>query len=327
MSMPTALPVTVLTGFLGSGKTTVLNRVLGSTQRADTAVIVNEFGEVGLDHLLVEQAIEDAVLLRNGCICCTVRGDIADTLLTLLARCQAGELPPFRRVVIETTGLADPAPVAHTLATEASLSGRFRLDGIVTTADALLVPEQTARQEEARRQLALADRILLTKSDLAGESQLAAAVAAVRRCNATAPMLRTTGHAEQSALLFDIAPSESGPRAAAWLGTLRAEGVTHAAAIGTVLLRRSRPIARADLRYWLNSLLSTRGQDVLRLKGLVHLQGEPRPLVLQAVQHVLHPPAWLERPRAADFPTEIVAITRGLSPAGLQASFAAAVGA
>ena len=167
------VPVTILTGFLGSGKTTVLNHLLRQPSLADTVVIVNEFGAVGLDHLLIEQAIEDAVLLKNGCICCTVRGDIADTLDVLWQRRDAGELPPFRRIAIETTGLADPAPVAHALLAEPGVRYACRLDGIVTTVDALHGPLQLERQPEARRQVAMADRILLTKTDLATPAQIA----------------------------------------------------------------------------------------------------------------------------------------------------------
>ena len=167
------VPVTILTGFLGSGKTTVLNHLLRQPSLADTVVIVNEFGAVGLDHLLIEQAIEDAVLLKNGCICCTVRGDIADTLDVLWQRREAGELPPFRRIAIETTGLADPAPVAHALLAEPGARYACRLDGIVTTVDALHGPMQLDRQPEARRQVAMADRILLTKTDLASPAQIA----------------------------------------------------------------------------------------------------------------------------------------------------------
>ena len=182
------VPVTILTGFLGSGKTTVLNHLLRRPSLADTVVIVNEFGAVGLDHLLIEQAIEDAVLLKNGCICCTVRGDIADTLDVLWQRREAGELPPFRRIAIETTGLADPAPVAHALLAAPGMHYACRLDGIVTTVDALHGPMQLDRQPEARRQVAMADRILLTKTDLAGREQIADAEALVRALNATAPL-------------------------------------------------------------------------------------------------------------------------------------------
>src|SRR5215813_9112782 len=188
--MNAAIPVTILTGFLGSGKTTVLNHLLRQPELCDTAVIINEFGEIALDHLLVEQAIEDAVLLKNGCICCTVRGDIADTLDTLWQRREAGGIPPFRRIAIETTGLADPAPVAHALLADAGARYACRLDGIVTTVDALHGAMQLQRQPEARRQVAMADRILLTKTDLASQAQIAETEAQTAALNATAPLLR-----------------------------------------------------------------------------------------------------------------------------------------
>ena len=197
MSEPAnTVPVTILTGFLGSGKTTVLNHLLRQPSLADTVVIVNEFGAVGLDHLLIEQAIEDAVLLKNGCICCTVRGDIADTLDVLWQRREAGELPPFRRIAIETTGLADPAPVAHALLAEPGARYACRLDGIVTTVDALHGAMQLDRQPEARRQVAMADRILLTKTDLASAAQIArdrSAHRRVERHRAAAPCRRRRG--------------------------------------------------------------------------------------------------------------------------------------
>src|SRR5271154_378077 len=180
-----SVPVTVITGFLGSGKTTVLNRLLRALDLADTAVIINEFGEVSLDHLLIEQAIENAVLLKNGCICCTVRGDILDTLEELFRKRETGELPWFRRIAIETTGLADPAPVVHTLM---DTRQACHLDGIVVTVDAIHVRAQLHRQEEARNQIAFADRILLTKTDLVSGTEADAAERAVRGVNAAAPM-------------------------------------------------------------------------------------------------------------------------------------------
>ena len=206
MSEPAnTVPVTILTGFLGSGKTTVLNHLLRQPSLADTVVIVNEFGAVGLDHLLIEQAIEDAVLLKNGCICCTVRGDIADTLDVLWQRRDAGELPPFRRIAIETTGLADPAPVAHALLAEPGARYACRLDGIVTTVDALHGAMQLDRQPEARRQVAMADRILLTKTDLASagaDRRDRGAHRCVERHRAAAPCRRRRGGCGRSCSIW-----------------------------------------------------------------------------------------------------------------------------
>jgi G3E family GTPase len=330
-SAANTVPVTIITGFLGSGKTTVLNHLLRQPSLADTVVIVNEFGAVGLDHLLIEQAIEDAVLLKNGCICCTVRGDIADTLDTLWQRRDAGELPPFRRIAIETTGLADPAPVAHALLAEPDARYACRLDGIVTTVDALHGPLQLDRQPEARRQVAMADRILLTKTDLASDDQIATAEARIVALNATAPVRRVVAGAADAADVFDLGPDSA--RLEQWLRPFETDPhlghhhlpFRHGEQIGSVVLRYDRPIVWASLRHWLQSVLSLRGDAVLRLKGVVWLQGETRPIVLQGVHHVLHPPVHLDRTDQQAGVTRIVLITRGLSPAGLRASFATAL--
>jgi G3E family GTPase len=325
------VPVTIITGFLGSGKTTVLNRLLRQPSLADTVVIVNEFGAVGLDHLLIEQAIEDAVLLKNGCICCTVRGDIADTLDTLWQRREAGELPPFRRIAIETTGLADPAPVAHALLAGPGVRYACQLDGIVTTVDALHGALQLDRQPEARRQVAMADRILLTKTDIASSAQIADTEAPIAALNASAPVRHVIAGNVDAADVFDLGPDNG--RLEQWLRPLDTDGhhghrhlpFRHADEIGSVVLRHDQPIAWQSLKYWLESVLSLHGDSVLRLKGLVWLRGDPRPIVLQGVHHVLHPLVHLERQTPAEGATRIVLITRGLSPTGLRASFAAAI--
>ena len=321
------VPVTILTGFLGSGKTTVLNHLLRAPSLVDTVVIVNEFGAVGLDHLLIEQAIEDAVLLKNGCICCTVRGDIADTLDTLWQRRDAGELPPFRRIAIETTGLADPAPVAHALLAEPGARYACRLDGIVTTVDALHGPLQLERQPEARRQVAMADRILLTKTDLAEPARIAETEARIAALNPSAPIRHVVAGAVEPADVFDLGPDSA--RLEQWLrpfdGSRHAHlAFRHGEQIASVVLRRDQPVRRESLQRWLESILSLHGDSVLRLKGIVWVQGDDEPIVLQGVHHVLHPPARLAKPGQPNA-TRIVLITRGLSAAGLRASFANAM--
>jgi G3E family GTPase len=329
------VPVTIITGFLGSGKTTVLNRLLKLPSLADTVVIVNEFGAVGLDHLLIEQAIEDAVLLKNGCICCTVRGDIADTLDVLWQRRDAGELPPFRRIAIETTGLADPAPVAHALLAEPGARYACRLDGIITTVDALHGPLQLDRQPEARRQVAMADRILLTKTDLANAKQIAQATERIAVLNPTAPLRHVIGGNVDATDVFDLGPdaAASDARMAQWLRPLETDPhhghhhrpFRHADDIGSIVLRYDEPIVWQRLQLWLESVLSLRGDGILRLKGLVQLEGKNLPVVLQGVHHVMHPPVYLERTPQSAGNTQIVLITRGLSATGLRASFAAAM--
>jgi len=324
------VPVTIITGFLGSGKTTLLNRLLKAPSLADTVVIVNEFGAVGLDHLLIEQAIEDAVLLKNGCICCTVSGDIADTLETLWRRRADGVLPPFRRIAIETTGLADPAPVAHALLAGPGARYACRLDGIVATVDALHGPGQLDRQDEARRQVAMADRILLTKIDLADAAAIMAVSKRIAALNPTAPLRHVVAGAIGPAEVFDLGPDPAATEArlAQWLRPLdhdphhghRHHPFRHGDEIASVVLRRERPVEWPALEAWLNSVLSLRGDRVLRLKGLVRVAGHDRPTVLQGVHHILHPPVFLER-AAAPPASQIVLITRGLSASGLRASF------
>ena len=269
-----SVPVTVITGFLGSGKTTVLNQLLRAPDLADTAVIINEFGEVSLDHLLIEQAIENAVLLKNGCICCTVRGDILDTLEELFRKRETGELPWFRRIAIETTGLADPAPVVHTLI---GTTRPCHLDGIVVTADAMHVRGQLHDQEEARNQMALADRILLTKTDLVTSAEADAAEQAIRAFNAQAPIRRVVDGDVTPDDVFGLGPEE---RPQNWLRPppSRSHHDHHHdhAGIASVVLRAEAPIPGPALALWLDSLLSLHGADVLRLKGIVRVAGIER---------------------------------------------------
>ena len=324
------VPVTIVTGFLGSGKTTMLNRLLKRPALADTVVIVNEFGEVGLDHLLIEQAIENTVLLKNGCICCTVRGDVADTLELLWRQRAEGSIPPFSRIVIETTGLADPGSVAHALIAESGTGYACRLDGIVTTLDAVHGPQQMQQREEVRRQLALADVVLLTKTDLAPLDRVIEVEKAVAAWNPTAPIRHVTNGEADDGDIFGLSPAGgvSEARVAQWLNPESRHAhhhFHHNQEIASVLLTYGHPIVWHDLQYWLDSVLSLRGGDIMRIKGLINVAGETAPIVLQAVHHVVHPstrlPAWPKGPRL----TQLVVIHQGLSAKGLQASFAAAI--
>jgi G3E family GTPase len=318
-----SVPVTVITGFLGSGKTTVLNHLLRAPKLADTAVIINEFGEVSLDHLLIEQAIENAVLLKNGCICCTVRGDLLDTIDELFRKRSTGDLPWFRRIAIETTGLADPAPVTHTLA---DTERPCHLDGIVVTVDALHAQLQVRERAEAREQIAFADRILLTKTDLVTPAQAEAVESAICAFNARAPIRRV--------LNGDVTPDDvfglgARDRPENWLHPAEAHDHTHHHhdEIGSMTLRADAPISGPGLALWLDSLLSLHGDAVLRLKGIARIVGVAQPVVIQAVHRVPHPLVTLS-PRAASAwggsGAEIVVIHRGLPEAGLRASFATA---
>src|SRR6185369_3260808 len=214
------LPVSVITGFLGSGKTTLLKHLLRQPDMADTAVVINEFGEIGLDHLLVEEAREDTILMSSGCLCCSIRGDLIDTLRRLYKRRDRGEVPRFKRLVIETTGLADPAPILQTLIGDPLLSAFYRLDGVVTTVDAVNGMDQLDRQFESVKQAAVADRLILTKTDLAGEAQRKALEARLRTLNPAAPLLPVAHGAVAAEQLFNAGlynPAEKSPDVGRWL--------------------------------------------------------------------------------------------------------------
>ena len=340
---PTALiPVTLLTGFLGSGKTTVLNHVLKQPGMAATAVIVNEFGEIGLDHLLVERSSEDVVLLNSGCLCCTVRGDIVDTLTNLFVDRVKGKVPFFTRVAIETTGLADPAPILHTLMTDPIVAARYVLDGVVTTVDAVNGAGSLDRQPEAVKQAAVADRLLLTKTDIAEPGARQAIEARLKELNPSAAIVSVVQGAIDSALLFNIGfydPTTKSLDVRRWLGDESFEGDhgqdvghgherpdvnRHDDRIRAFCITREQPISWAALSTWLDGLAAMRGDDLLRLKAIVALSDRPdQPVVLHGVQHLFHPPVLLPEWPSEDRRTRMVFITRDLPRETIETTLAA----
>jgi G3E family GTPase len=334
--MAEPIPVSLLTGFLGSGKTTLLNRLLKESALADTAVVINEFGEVAIDHLLVERASEGIVELSDGCVCCSVRGELVDTLLDLARR-----MPALKRVIIETTGLADPAPVLQSLMAHPGLLDLFRLDGVIATVDAVNGAATLDRHEEAVRQAAMADRIVLTKSDL---PEAAGGTEGLRHrlesLNPGAPIIESGAGRPSAAELLDCGlydPSGKIPDVDRWLraeaahdhreGRHHYHGHHHDARIGTVSLVHDRPIPFSAIEAFLDVLRSASGERLLRLKGIVEIAEDPaRPLVLHGVQKVLHPPARLPEWPDDRRGTRLVLITIDLDEDYVRRLFAAMTG-
>jgi G3E family GTPase len=305
----TAVPLTVLTGFLGSGKTTILRHALADPAMAGTAVIVNEFGEVGLDHELVASAAEDLVALSTGCLCCAVRGDLTLTIGDLLARRAAGEIS-FGRFVIETSGMADPAPIVQALALDPALQGQVRLARIVTTVDAVTGYTSLAEHLEAQKQVAFADTLVLTKGDV---TPFRAGMDAARLLNPGALVVK----AEQGRLnpKYLLPNAEEPDVLAAWLALAADAEPSHTGEIMTVSLVRAEPIPAIALTLFLEALAEACGPDLMRVKGLVNVaEAEGSPAVVHGVQHVFHALDWLDHWPTEDQRTRLVFIGRNLTP-------------
>ncbi|WP_413438004.1 CobW family GTP-binding protein [Sulfuriferula sp. GW1] len=314
------IPVTLLTGFLGSGKTTLLNQLIRQLPRS--AIIMNEFGEIGLDHQLLQKTDGPLALLSGGCICCTVVGSLSPTLKNLFMASSRGEIPQFERVIIETTGIADPAPILDTLINERWIAARFQLNGVVTTVDAVLGEQQLDSYFEAVKQVAVADRLLLTKTDLADQATCTALQMRLATLNPGAPII-TVQHGQVDAALilnaglYDPA-SKTGdvnkwlnasryrPAAATTLiGRPRAEEAVHDNRIRSFSVTFDEPLEWMGIYAALQMLLSFRAKSLLRMKAIVNLKGKDKPTVLHAVQHVLYPPAelpeWPDESRQSRF--------------------------
>ncbi len=344
------IPVTVVTGFLGSGKTTLINRLLRDPQLTDTAVIVNEFGEVGIDHLLVETASDGVIELADGCLCCSVRGELIDTLADLADRLQTGRIAALSRVIVETTGLADPMPVLQSLMAHPAILAAYRLDGVVTLVDAANGEATLERHDEALRQLAVADRIVITKTDVASSRQETSLRDRIARINPAAPVMVSQGGAIGAAALLECGlydPSTKSIDVRRWLRETEAAGGHdhhhhdghdghdhqghhhhhHDDRIRSFSLTDDKPMPVAAVEGFLDLLRATHGEKLLRMKAVIETVEDPaHPLVIHGVQKLIHPPtrlaAWPPGPRGV----RLVLITDGMPEDYVRRLFNAFVG-
>ena len=320
------IPIFIITGFLGSGKTTLLNKMLKHPSLGDAAVLINEFGDVGLDHLLVEAVDEGVVVLESGCICCTIREDLKKTILDLHDKRTKGEIPPFRRMVIETTGLADPAPILFTLMSDTQLRYHYRLGMVITTVDSVNGWFQLDQNEECVKQVTVADRIVLTKSDIAETGQTDRLKKRLVRINTSADFITAVaGDLDIARLLtadlYD--PEHKGEDVLRWLRDeeIRAgeahdhqavDTGRHEAHIHSFCIIQEEPIDWTAFGIWLTMLLHTHGEDILRVKGMLHVVGVETPVIVNGVHHIIHPPFHLKAWPSEDKRSRIVFIVRDL---------------
>lgn len=356
-TLPDRIPISLLTGFLGSGKTTLLAKLVKRPEMANTALVINEFGEVGIDHMLVEKSDENMVVMDSGCLCCTVRSDLSDTLRELLKRRYFKEVPEFDRVMIETTGLADPAPILHTLMTDPVIAARYRLDSVITTVDAETGSLTLDKQPESVKQAAVADRLILTKTDIAAPEKVAALEARIAAINPAAEPIRVVQGEIDPEKLFGAGlwdPSKKIPDVAAWLraeayaeedehhhhhdhghdhhdhhhdhghhdhhhGHGHAHDVNrHDDRIRSFCIRVEEPMDWDRFVDFMEALISTHGDNLLRVKGILNIEDAKGPVAIHGVQHVFHPPAMLPQWPDSDRGSRIVMICRDIDKAPVE---------
>jgi G3E family GTPase len=308
-------PVNLLTGFLGSGKTTLLRRLLADPALSGTAVLINEFGEIGLDHHLVERIDETVVLLRSGCLCCTIRGELSRAVRDLLSRRERGLVPAFGRLVIESSGLADPFPILATMKSDPVLRHHVRAGAVITTVDAVNGSPQIERHAESIQQIAVADRLVLTKTDLTGEATVRRLVAQIRRINPDAPVQRAT-EIDAASLLDDGRTTSS-------FSVPAMRDRPHRERIRSFVVTVAEPIDWTAFGVWLSMLLNRHGDKVLRVKGILNLTGEVAPVAIHGVRHLVHNPVHMAAWPDEDRRSRIVFIVDGLDPDTIRRSLAA----
>ena len=298
------IPVTVITGFLGAGKTTLLKRFLATPEGQGTAVVVNEFGATGIDDALVRSSTDETVLLGNGCMCCITRSDLQIALRRMVVERERGELPAFKRIVIETSGLADPSPILQTFATDRALGEVFHVEAVVTVVDAETGGNTLTWSAEARKQAILADRLVITKTDIAGEGAAEALTAQLRALNPNAEILEAVNGALDPSRITEPADEQRNAFVAE---------AAHSDGIGSFVLTQSEPLSWAAFAKTMDALMELRGPDLLRVKGFINVAGCRGPVMVQFVQHLAHPPVELAAWPDENRDSRVVFITKNIS--------------
>ena len=311
------IPVTVLTGFLGAGKTTLLKCFLATPEGAGTAVVINEFGATGIDDALVRESADETVLLGNGCMCCITRTDLQQALRRMVIERERGQMPDFKRVVIETSGLADPSPILQTFATDRALGEVFHVEAVVTTIDAETGGETLDWSAEARKQAILADRLVITKTDIAGEGAAETLEKRLRTLNPGVEILQAVNGELDPTRLTEPASDQR---------NLFVAEAAHSDGIVSFVLSEQRPMPWQVFARTMETLMAMRGNDLLRVKGFLNVEGCKGPVVVQFVQHLAHPPVELETWPDGKPQSRVVFITRNISEAQVRGLFVAVAG-
>jgi len=323
---PNRIPVSIITGFLGAGKTTLINHLVKQPGMEETAVIINEFGEIGLDNLLVETAIENTLVLENGCICCSIRGDLIDTISDLFAKAENNKIPQFSRILIETTGLADPEPIIKTIQNEVAVINRCKLNNVTTIVDGLQASPQIIQHEEAVVQIVQADMALVSKTDLATPAEIKKITVDIYAINPTI-IVRGIEHGRiEPDFLFQATTKQLSQQAEHPHSneTAHESGHDHEKRHGDVAtwsLVHDEPLGEERLRDWLRMIYTLRPFAMLRLKGFVRFKNTEQPILIQAVGNTFSPPVWLENWPKGKPQTHLVLIFKELSPDIVKKSF------
>lgn len=331
-SFPKNISITVLTGFLGSGKTTILTSLVKQKQMANAAIIINEFGEVGLDHDLIETTDENVIELQNGCICCTIQDDLKKTLLNLLKKMEKGDISPFNHVIIETTGLADPVPIIHTLMTSLDLQRIYSIDGVITVVDSINGESTYNAHEESIKQTAFADKIILSKTDIADKGTVNSLTKRIKGINPKVTIIKSDKNSLPVSKLLglnDYNPQNKDWNVKEWLEIEKNKSSNnlhnhhdhhhehnvnrHGDEIETFAMVTSQPTSMTSVNFFLELLMSQMGENILRIKGVLNIKGEYRPAVIHGVQHIFHPLEWLEKWPGNDKKSRLVFITKNIN--------------